>query len=117
MWPEAPSKPTIDELAQEVLTGKWGNGSARKQRLEAAGHDYAAVQSRVNDILSGNAPGEPTTPPTSEELTAAEIEALAYAVIRGDYGNGTARKRKLGDKYEAVQKRVNEIDAERRKGR
>lgn len=114
--PEAPSNPTIDELAQEVLTGKWGNGSERKQRLEAAGHDYAAVQSRVNDILSGNAPGEPTTPPTSEELTAAEIDALARAVIRGDFGNGVTRRAKLGSKYEAVQKRVNEIDAERRKG-
>lgn len=107
--PETPAKPTIDELAQEVLTGKWGNGTERKKRLEAAGHDYAAVQRRVNEMLSGKAPGEPTTPPTSGELTAAEIDALAYAVIRGDYGNGTARKRKLGDKYEAVQKRVNEI--------
>ena len=107
--PEAPSKPTIDELAQEVLIGKWGNGSARKQRLEAAGHDYAAVQRRVNEILSGNAPGEPTTPPTSEELTAAEIDALARAVIRGDFGNGVIRRAKLGSKYAAVQKRVNEI--------
>lgn len=115
--PEATAKPTIDELAQEVLTGKWGNGSERKQRLEAAGHDYAAVQRRVNEILSGNAPGEPTTPPTSEELTTAEIDALARAVIRGDFGNGVTRRAKLGRKYEAVQKRVNEIDAERRKGR
>ena len=73
--PEKPTtKPTIDELAQEVLTGKWGNGGERKNHLEAAGHDYAAVQRRVNEILSGNAPGEPTTPPTSEELTAAELD-------------------------------------------
>lgn len=113
--PETPVKPTVDELAQEVLTGKWGNGGERKQRLEAAGHDYAAVQRRVNEILSGKAPGTPTTPPTSEELTEAEIDALAYAVIRGDYGNGVARRAKLGSKYEAVQRRVNEIDAERRK--
>lgn len=115
--PETPVKPTVDELAQEVLTGKWGNGGERKQRLEAAGHDYAAVQRRVNEILSGKAPGTPTTPPTSEELTEAEIDALAYAVIRGDYGNGVARRAKLGSKYKAVQRRVNEIDAERRKGR
>ena len=108
--PETPAKmPTVDELAQEVLTGKWGNGGERKQRLEAAGHDYAAVQRRVNEILSGKAPGEPTTPPTSEELTEAEIDALARAVIRGDYGNGVARRAKLGSKYAAVQKRVNEL--------
>ncbi len=114
--PETPAEtPTVDELAQEVLTGKWGNGGERKQRLEAAGHDYDAVQRRVNEILSGKAPGEPTTPPTSEELTAAEIDALARAVIRGDYCNGVTRRAKLGSKYAAVQKRVNEIDAERRK--
>ncbi len=113
--PETPVKPTVDELAQEVLTGKWGNGTERKRRLEAAGYDYEAVQKRVNELLAKQGTGEPTTPPTSDELTAAEIDALAYAVIRGDYGNGTVRKQKLGDKYDAVQKRVNEIDAERRK--
>lgn len=115
--PAEPAKPTVDELAQQVLDRKWGNGTERKRRLEAAGYDYEAVQKRVNELVAEMSTGAPATPPTSEELTEAEIEALAYAVIRGDYGNGTARKRKLGSKYEAVQKRVNEIDAERRKGR
>ena len=117
--PETPAEtPTIDELAQQVLDRKWGNGTERKRRLEAAGYNYNAVQKKVNEIVAKmNADTEPITLPTSEELTAAEIDALALAVIRGDFGNGTARKRKLGSKYEAVQKRVNEIDAERRKGR
>lgn len=43
---------SVDELAREVIQGKWGNGSARKERLTAAGHDYAAVQARVNQLLS-----------------------------------------------------------------
>ena len=37
------------------------------------------------------------------------IEELARAVIRGDYGNGDERKQKLGNLYNEVQKRVNEI--------
>lgn len=116
--PEKPTaKPTVDELAQQVLDRKWGNGTERKRRLEAAGYNYEEVQKRVNELVAKMSTGEPTTPPTTEELTAAEIDALANAVIRGDYGNGTTRKRKLGSKYEAVQRRVNEIDAERRKGR
>ena len=117
--PETPAEtPTIDELAQQVLDRKWGNGTERKKRLEAAGYDYDAVQKKVNELVAKmSTDTEPTTPPTSDALTAAEIDALALAVIRGDFGNGTARKRKLGDKYESVQKRVNEIDAERRKGR
>ena len=41
---------TIDQLAQEVIEGKWGNGSERVQRL---GHLYQAVQDKVNEILLG----------------------------------------------------------------
>lgn len=37
------------------------------------------------------------------------IEELAKAVIRGEYGNGEERKQKLGNLYNEVQKRVNEI--------
>ena len=38
-----------------------------------------------------------------------DIEALARAVIRGDYGNGDERRRRLGSSYAAVQAGVNEI--------
>ena len=38
-----------------------------------------------------------------------DIDALARAVINGDYGNGQARKDALGSNYDAVQKRVNEM--------
>lgn len=41
---------SVDELAREVLQGKWGNGEERKKRLEAAGYDYAAVQKKVNQL-------------------------------------------------------------------
>lgn len=41
---------SVDELAREVLQGKWGNGEERKKRLGAAGYDYAAVQKKVNQL-------------------------------------------------------------------
>lgn len=41
---------SVDELAREVLQGKWGNGAERKKRLAAAGYDYAAVQKKVNQL-------------------------------------------------------------------
>ena len=43
---------TLDELAREVIAGKWGNGSERKQRLTAAGYDAEAVQKQVNKLLN-----------------------------------------------------------------
>lgn len=41
---------SVDELAREVLQGKWGNSAERKKRLEAAGYDYTAVQKKVNQL-------------------------------------------------------------------
>lgn len=48
----APAKKSIDEIANEVISGKWGNGDERKIRLTEAGYDYNAVQDRVNAILA-----------------------------------------------------------------
>lgn len=42
-----------EELAKEVIAGKWGNGSARKIALTKAGYDYKAIQSLVNKLLKG----------------------------------------------------------------
>lgn len=92
------AKKTVEELAQEVLQGKWGNGQDRKNRLTAAGYDYSAVQKRVNQLLA--APAKKT------------IEELAREVIRGQWGNGADRKNRLtaaGYDYSAVQKKVNQL--------
>lgn len=45
------AKKTVDEIAREVIDGKWGNGTDRKKRLTAAGYDYSAVQKKVNALL------------------------------------------------------------------
>lgn len=46
------SKKSVDEIAKEVIQGRWGNGSERKEKLTAAGYDYATVQKRVNEMLA-----------------------------------------------------------------
>lgn len=43
-------KKSIDQIAKEVLAGKWGNGITRKNKLKAAGYDYEAVQKKVNQL-------------------------------------------------------------------
>lgn len=48
---ETPQK-TIEDLANEVILGLWGNNPERKQRLIAEGYDYVAVQSRVNELMN-----------------------------------------------------------------
>lgn len=44
----AVSKKSNEEIANEVIAGQWGNGEDRKNRLTAAGYDYNAIQSIVN---------------------------------------------------------------------
>ena len=45
------SKKSNEEIANEVIAGKWGNGNDRKTALTNAGYDYNAVQSIVNQKL------------------------------------------------------------------
>ena len=44
------TKKSVDEIAREVIQGKWGNGTERKKNLTNAGYDYNAVQKRVNEL-------------------------------------------------------------------
>ena len=65
-----PTKKSVEEIAAEVWEGKWGTGADRKARLEAAGYDYAEVQTAVdamrptpviNNGTVDNADGYPMT--------------------------------------------------------
>ena len=83
---------TTEELAREVIEGKYGNGEDRKNAL---GDRYAEVQARVNEILA------PAPEPSVDILD------LVRKTIRGDFGNGEDRKSALGSNYDEVQRQVN----------
>lgn len=94
---------TLEQLAKEVIAGKWGNGDERKKRLAAAGYDYSGVQSLVNQMLK---------PQNSAEVKT-DVQ-LAKEVIAGKWGNGEERKKRLaaaGYDYSSVQSIVNKIMA------
>lgn len=99
----APVK-SLDEVAKEVINGKWGNGSERKERLEASGYVYSAVQAKVNELLGSSS--KPAPAPRKS------ITEVAQAVMRGDYCNGNDRKSRLeseGYNYSEVQAEVNRL--------
>lgn len=91
---------SIDAIANEVISGKWGVGEERKDNLTKAGYDYAAIQSRVNQLSNSMyAPNKP-------------VSTIAKEVISGKWGVGLLRKQKLvnaGYNYEDVQKEVNRL--------
>ena len=82
---------SIDQLVQETLAGKYGNGDVRKANL---GDKYQAVM----DVINGKTKKVEKTD-----------EELAREVLAGKHGNGEERKRSLGSRYDAVQKRVTEL--------
>lgn len=89
----------LNAIAREVLNGKWGNGAARKKKLEAAGYDYEEVQAAVNALLN---PGKALK----------SISEVAREVINGEWGNGKERKARLeaaGYTYALVQEKVNAL--------
>ena len=48
---ESAAKKSNEEIAKEVIRGNWGVGQERKDKLTAAGYDYSAVQSIVNEMM------------------------------------------------------------------
>lgn len=79
--------------------------SATECPASIAGSQHAAYMARAGywyDQMSANKPH----PPSAGKP---DIEALANAVIRGEYGNGDQRRARLGSLYDTVQARVNEI--------
>lgn len=94
------ARKSVEELAREVLAGVWGNGDDRKARLTAAGYDYSAVQTRVNQLVAAPEPAKKT------------VDELAKEVLAGSWGNGQERKDRLtaaGYDYNAVQSKVNAL--------
>ena len=102
LQPQPTPTKSVDELAREVIEGKWGNGNDRKNRLQAAGYNYSEVQARVNEILNGGS--KPAPRKSNEEI--------AREVINGQWGNGEDRRNRLtqaGYNYSEVQAIVNRI--------
>lgn len=84
-----------------VIEGNKGRKVARRE-LSVNGRYIRGFI--VPKYSSNTAPSGGSTPSVS-----GTIDELARRVIAGEFGSGDARKRALGDKYDAVQKRVNEI--------
>jgi len=98
----APSRKSNDQIATEVLAGKWGNGPDRQRNLAAAGYDYGVIQGIVNARLGGGSAPAPK----------ASVTTVANQVLAGAWGNGPDRKARLekaGYNYQAVQDEVNRL--------
>lgn len=84
-----------------VIEGNNGEKVARREVSVNGRYIRGFIVPKYSDNV---APSGGVTPTVS-----GTIDELARRVIAGEFGSGNARKNALGDKYDAVQARVNEI--------
>lgn len=97
------SKDTL--IAEEVIAK--GNDSLNvslTQTEESSSTNHSTDESQILNETKKQVEGLVTN---TEEPSYVETEA--YKVIRGDYGNNPERKKKLGNNYQPIQNRVNEL--------
>ena len=83
------------------------NGRTSPVTIHPDHPDYWFEKNNGTSTDIGSAPV--TTPSTN-------IDALAKATLRGDYGNGADRKKALGANYDAVQKAINGMNLPKSSG-
>ena len=89
------------EIALEVIRGLWGNGTERIRRLKDAGYNPEEIQTLINHGCKNFV-----------KSSAKTNEEIAHEVIRGQWGNGSERIRRLrnaGYNPEEIRKLVNKI--------
>lgn len=93
-------KKSNEEVANDVIKGLYGVGEERKKKLTEAGYDYKTIQDIVNKKLEKPANVKPKK----------SNEEVANDVIKGLYGVGEERKKRLsaeGYDYKTIQNIVN----------
>lgn len=73
------NKKNINEIAKEVIAGKWGNGQTRKTKLIQEGYNYSEIQVIVNNLIKNS----------SKSKT---MSQTIYVVKRGDTLSSIAKK-------------------------
>ena len=90
---------SIDEVAKEVIAGKWGNGIVRKTRLRLAGYDPTVVQNRVNELLGNGGVYSVYTVKAGDTLSSiAKRYNTTYQRIAKDNGIKNPNKIYVGQK-------------------
>lgn len=107
-----------DELFEKLKNssdkdiGQKLRGNFDKVLLEQMGVDWTKLPKEEVDRMQRNLIDrfeEKTESNSKIDLSENDIENLAKEVIRGNFGNGQERKDLLGENYEEIQKRVNEL--------
>lgn len=97
-----------DQQAEEAASAADQAGQGDNGTVGAA--NQQGNQAQAPDATSANTAAQPAAPsatPASAASASGSLDDLVKATIRGQYGNGAARRSALGDRYREVQAEVN----------
>ena len=89
---------TNQQIALEVIQGKWGNGNTRRQKLTSAGYNYNAVQTIVNALMKGDLTSISSEPEKQDivisgnEIMNIEIDLSVYKCLSITFTNGESKE-------------------------
>lgn len=89
---------TNQQIALEVIQGKWGNGNTRRQKLTSAGYNYQSVQTIVNSLMNGDFSAISTEPEsqtvviTGDKIMEIEIDLSVYKGLSITFINGDTKE-------------------------
>ena len=107
-------KPVVDTLVTDSI----GNDSVPPVVVDSAGNDsIETAQNVVEDENINNQSTEAEVNKAEENKSvkknivnvSEDVVKEALSVIRGNYGNNPDRRRRLGDRYQDIQNKVNEM--------
>lgn len=102
---ETGGRKSLVKVAAEVWGGKWGTGQDRFDRLRKAGYDPEQVQSMVNRGV-----GKVAAEQEARRQSRKSVADVVDEVIKGEWGTGAERRRRLfaaGYNATTVQNEVN----------
>lgn len=106
------SQPAPEAVSPDAATAQPDAAQEQQPEAAAAQPDEAPA---AEPAAEPAAPAEPAQPARAAKPSAparsfdGDVEAMALRVIRGDFGNNPDRRQKLGDDYQVIQNRVNEL--------
>ena len=94
---------TPNQIVQEVLQGRWGNGDTRKEKLAAAGYSWIEIQSLINKQYG------------LKPVAATDME-IAQEVLENKWGLGVDRRMRItnaGFNYNTIQNLANRLASQK----
>lgn len=98
-----------DEGMSKNQPAKPAQDAGNQPRVTQTPQSHAQPASPSGSNVSPKKPGTSPVPTYQSQPVTGSVEQLAADVVFGKYGNNPDRRRLLGDRYEEIQRKVNEM--------